>query len=459
MNRLILAITATLLCSAAALAQTFHVRNGNVTYSFPAEITGEMVFNSDRSLTINSRSFALNADTEMWTDQTEVENNVVTVIYSGDTASVNIAGNIAQYVDAAVTDAHVTLTHSDDVAESTCGEITYRLSGTSSDGSFALTGSYKAAYELSGLNLANTSGAALNLENGKRNAIVVKSGTVNSLTDGASGAQKGCIACKGHLEFKGEGELTVNGNASHAIYAKEYIELKNCTVNVVSAVKDGLNCNQYFAMGSGTLNISGTGDDGIQVSYKDETDREAEDTGSIIISGGKITANVTADAAKALKCEERMEISGGTFDITVTGDGIWDDEKTKTKASACLASDENMTINGGDFLLTATGGGGNSVPSSSSGSVQPYVSGRGTVTADHIIKLTDAEGATLAEFTVPSNYKTSTGGWRPGGSSGSSVLITCPGLTSGTSYTLNLGTATTSVSAQVTGKSGPGRPF
>ena len=188
MNRLILAITATLLCSAAALAQTFHVRNGNVTYSFPAEITGEMVFNSDRSLTINSRSFALNADTEMWTDQTEVENNVVTVIYSGDTASVNIAGNIAQYVDAAVTDAHVTLTQSDDVAESTCGEITYRLSGTSSDGSFALTGSYKAAYGLSGLNLANTSCAALNLENGKRNAIVVKSGTVNSLTDGASGA-------------------------------------------------------------------------------------------------------------------------------------------------------------------------------------------------------------------------------------------------------------------------------
>lgn len=343
-------------------AQTFHVTNKSVTYSFPASNAGEMTFSNNGSiLNIGGKDLSMEEGTQMWTDESEVKENVVTITYSGTSANVDIAGNIACYVNAVVDGAHVSITQSPEVSENSCGEITYRLSGVSDDGSFYMEGSYKSTLELSGLELTNPSGAAIDIQNGKRIAVSVKSGTVNLLADGEKGSQKGCIVCKGHLEFKGKGELTVAGNASHAIYAKEYVEMKNCKINVISAVKDGLNCNQYFFMESGSLNISGTGDDGIQVSYKDETDREAEDTGSVTIQGGEINVNVTADAAKGIKCEGPMLIKDGTLNISVSGDGVWDSSKSKTKASASLGSDEDMTINGGVLNLTATGGGGKGI--------------------------------------------------------------------------------------------------
>ena len=91
-------------------------------------------------------------------------------------------------------------------------------------------------------------------------------------------------------------------------------------------------------------------------------------------------------------------------------------------------------FSGGTLLAV---GGGNSVPSASSGSTQPYVTGSGTVTAGSEIELTDSAGTTLASFTVPAAYTQSSGtatgpGGRPGGGvpggNGNSVLVTCPGL-------------------------------
>ncbi|MDE6339838.1 MAG: hypothetical protein K2K97_08650, partial [Muribaculaceae bacterium] len=122
--------------------------------------------------------------------------------------------------------------------------------------------------------------------------------------------------------------------------------------------------------------------------------------------------------------------------------------------------EEGYTVifTGGTLLAV---GGGNSVPSTSSGSTQPYIAGTGSVSPNTQISLTDSSGATLASFTVPENYSSSNSGGnnRPGGGfgSGKSILITCPGLVSGSKYNLNSGTTTTSVTAKTTGSSsGPG---
>jgi hypothetical protein len=55
------------------------------------------------------------------------------------------------------------------------------------------------------------------------------------------------------------------------VFSKEYVEVKNCTLNITSAKKDGIHCKQYFLMTSGVLNISGAEDDGIQIELKDTT--------------------------------------------------------------------------------------------------------------------------------------------------------------------------------------------
>lgn len=292
-------------------------------------------------------------------------NNSVEVVYNGTSATVTVADNISQYLTVTQQGAHVSIAQSDSVAS----EITYTLSGTSTDGEFYMSGSYKATVELNGLTLTNAtpvySGAAVHIQNGKRINVKVITGTTNTLVDAASGSQKGCLYVKGHAEFKQQGTLNVVGNVKHAIKAGKYISLKNATLNITSAVGDGISCNQYFLMESGTINISGTGDDGIQCDLEGDTataiteDHEDEDSGNIYIEGGNITINCAAIAAKGIKAAGDIYISGDpVIDITTSGKGEWDKEDLETSAACGISADGNIDISGGTLTLTSTGSGG-----------------------------------------------------------------------------------------------------
>ena len=288
----------------------------------------------------------------------------VTVVYSNDIATVTMDSVASQHLTVTQSGAHVSIEQSSDLAT----EITYNLSGTSSDGEFYMSGSYKATIELNGLTLTNTtpvySGAAVHIQNGKRIKVKVVTGTTNSLTDAASGTQKGCLYIKGHAEFAQQGTLNIVGNVKHGIKAGEYITLKNATINVTSAVGDGISCNEYFLMESGVITISGTGDDGIQCdldgteSTGETNDHEEEDSGNIYISGGTINITCNAIAAKGIKAEGDMNISGGDITVTTTGKGMWDTDDLETKAACGLSADGNMNISGGTLNLTSTGSGG-----------------------------------------------------------------------------------------------------
>ncbi len=341
-----------------AAAQSFNVSTGDVTYIIPAAEAGYMVFNSGTTLDIAGKVFTLADVTGMSVMNNSIDANTVEVEYLGETAKVTVAGNIARYVDVTVDGAHVSIIQSAEVSASTCDEITYVLKGESANGGFYTEGSYKASYEFQGLNLTNPEGAAVDIQNGKRISISSKNGTENFLTDGASGSQKGALVVKGHLELKGKGSLTVKGNKSHGIYAKEYVTIKNVSVYITGAVKDGLNCGQYFAMESGLLDITGAGDDGMQVSFKDDADREPEDTGSFTMTGGTIKASSTAIAAKAIKVDGVFTISGGEITASASGSGKWDAAAAKTKAASCISADGGIVVDGGKITLTASGGGG-----------------------------------------------------------------------------------------------------
>ena len=291
--------------------------------------------------------------------------NSVQIVYNGTSATVNVADNISQYLTVTQQGAHVSIAQSDSVAS----EITYTLSGTSTDGEFYMSGSYKATVDLNGLTLTNAtpvySGAAVHIQNGKRINVKVITGTTNTLVDAASGSQKGCLYVKGHAEFKQQGTLNVVGNVKHAIKAGEYISIKNATLNITSAVGDGISCNQYFLMQSGTVNISGTGDDGIQcdldgdASTGETEDHEDEDSGNIYISGGNITVNCAAIAAKGIKSAGDIFISGNpVIDITTSGNGTWDADDLETNAACGISADGDIDISGGTLTLTSTGSGG-----------------------------------------------------------------------------------------------------
>ena len=343
-------------------AQTLNVTEGNVTYQFPASQTGDMTFANGETVTIMGKTFTL-GNVTMMVNETSVKDNLVSVEYDGTSATVLVAGNVAQYVTPTVSGAHVTIAQRN--TEAVDGdEITYQLSGSTTDGSLTLSGSYKCTVSLAGVTLTNPSGAAINITNSKRIQISAKKNTTNTLTEGAGGSQKACIYSKGQIQLQGNGTLNVAGLTKHAIKSASYISIKNLTLNITSAVGDGISCEEYFLMKGGTVTISGVGDDGIQCdlggdsSTGETTDHEDEDSGNVYIEDGTLTVTVTADAAKGVKCEGDMRISGGNITVKTTGGGVWDSTKLKTKASACLGSDGAMTISGGTLSLTSTGAGG-----------------------------------------------------------------------------------------------------
>ena len=362
-------MTIALLLTIVAGAQTLNVQVGDVTYQFPAAQTGDMTYSNGTTLTIMGKEFTIGDITGMVVDKSEVTDNQVTVAYNGTTAKVTVAGNVAQYLTPVVSGAHVSIAQSDDLAE----EVTYTLSGESTDGEFYMSGSYKTTVELNGLTLTNTtpvkSGAAVHIQNGKRIKVKVCNGTVNTLTDAVGGSQKGCLYVKGHAEFAQKGTLNIIGNVKHGIKTGEYMTLKNATINITKAAGDGINCAQFFQMTSGKIAISGVSDDGIQCDIEDSTagstgettDHEDEDTGNIYLEGGDITASVTADAAKAIKAEGDIRATGTNVTATTSGGGVWDADKVKTKSSSCMSADGNMLISGGTLTLTSTGAGGKGI--------------------------------------------------------------------------------------------------
>lgn len=329
----ILAAAAWLLTTIAT-GQTLNISTGSVTYQFPSSKTGDMTYSDGgKKLTVLGKTFAMSDITSMTVDNSSVTDNEVSIVYNGTEAKVSVAGNVAQWVTPTVSGAHVTIAQTN-TADVDGDEITYRLSGTSSDGELALEGSYKCTVALSGVTLANPTGAAINISNKKRIQISATEGTTNSISDGSGGSQKGAIYSKGQIQLQGKGLLAVAGNTKHAIKSGDYVSVKNLTLQVTAAVGDGISCNKYFLMKSGTVTISGVGDDGIQCDLEDDsdatgetTDHEDENSGNVYIEDGTLTVSITAAAAKGVKAAGDMKIDHGTINVTTTGNGAYDSDE------------------------------------------------------------------------------------------------------------------------------------
>ncbi len=269
---------------------------------------------------------------------------IVEVKFNGNTAEVVVPADV-QGVTYSVSGANVTIS-----STTTNTEYTYSVSGTSDDGSLVMYGAYKLTLRLNGVQLTNAhGGAAIDVECGKRIAVELVEGTVNTLADSPMGAQKAALYFKGHPELKGAGTLNVTGRLKHAICAKEYIELKKSTgnINILGAVSDGIHCgkgnpdaeNNYFLMDGGTVDIAHVGSDAI----------DADDYGTIRIHGGALSLNV-GDDATALKADSIVDITGGIINLAVTGN---DSEGIRAKYA--------VNISGGDIHIMVTGNGSKAI--------------------------------------------------------------------------------------------------
>ncbi len=333
-NTLVICLLACLLSQ----AQT-HIRvwqNGDSDRMKIANV-GNMVF-ADGTVTIKGTKYNT-ADIDSIIVVPEI-----TVAYSDGSATVSVPDAIAADITVSQSGADVSITNTN-----VSNEVELILSGTCSDGSLTYDGSYKCTIELNGLNLTSKSGCPMNIQCGKRIALVLDDGTVNSLTDGSSNPQKGCLYCKGHIEVEGGGTLNITGNNNHAIATKEYLQLKKSTgtINIVKAANDAIHTGQYFQMNGGTLNItSTTAGDGVQVemlTLDDDTtpNPDKENNGEVIIKGGTMNMDIANEDCKGIKCDGLVSVSGGTISIDANGNGS---RGIQTDGSMVVGQEDNTTV-------------------------------------------------------------------------------------------------------------------
>jgi hypothetical protein len=338
-------------------AQTLNVNVGEVTYAHSASNTGDMVFNGGTSLTIEGKTYQLSQISSIKVGDNAVADNTVSVVWSGNTAAVVVAGNIASKLTIVANGATVSVVQS----ESLQNEVTYTLSGSSANGSFFMDGSYKANFVLNNLSLTNPSGAAIDIQDGKKIAVTV-TGT-NQLSDGAGGSHNATFYINGHPEFDGTGSLTITGKTKHALTADECMVLKSGTITVSEAASDGFHISQYFRMDGGTVNISSTGD-GIDIGIKGAnkgTADQYENNGMAFMNGGTLTIKSTGTASKGLKAESDITWSGTTASITCSGNATYDAEEKDISSPSAMKTDGAFTINSGDITLHNTGSGGKGI--------------------------------------------------------------------------------------------------
>ncbi len=298
-------------------AQTLKIHSSQVSVAIPAAEAGTMTVGPTGTFTVMGRTYDIADIDSITVDNSEYQASTVSVNYNGNTARLLVAGNIAPQLAINTTNANVSITADAGLQE----EVTYVLTGSSSNGSFYMDGEYKATLELRNLTLNSNGGAAIDIANGKRINVIVPENTTTTLADAQGGTHKACFFVNGHPEFSGSGHLVLSGNTKHAFASDEYTYLKSGfgTIEVKHAVTDGLHIDQYFQMDGGTVIINGTQKDGIEVSQtKDPTD---ELNGQVFINGGSLELAVSAEDTKGIKSEKNMTISGGSITASVSGDG------------------------------------------------------------------------------------------------------------------------------------------
>ena len=314
--------------------QTMYICKGETYTAVEMVDAGDMLFsNSGNVITIAGVAYDVNQiDSITFTLPVFETGTQVVVSYSDATATVRIPSSISG-VTYSVDGADVTLT-----STNTSDDIEYLLQGNSSNGSLTYNGEYKCKFIFNGLSLTSTTKGAIDIQCGKRVAMVLNEGTTNKLADASTGSHKAALYCKGHMEFEGAGSLEVTGNYKHAISGKEYIQLKKSTGTIIipKSGNDGIHAGQYFQMNGGLLTITNTVGDCIQAeATSDVTD---ESNGQMIIKGGTINLTLDSEDMKALKADSLITISGGDITINVTGDGS---KAISTKGSVIINESNN----------------------------------------------------------------------------------------------------------------------
>lgn len=293
-----------------------------------------------------------------------------------------IAAAIALLASTALADGSITL--SPDGSTSTDASVridgqtvtitqagTYQIAGTLDDGALIVESAENAKITLvlGGVNIKNSTGAAIQIATADDVTIELSEGTTNVLQSGeevdiaaateGEEASGGALQSKVDLKIKGKGSLTVLGYLNNGIHCTKDLKIKNGNISV-TALGHGIKGKNSVTVSGGTVTVT-SGKDGIT---SDET--ENEEKGFVTIEDGEI---IIISAGDGVSAETTLTVTGGVISI-ISGGGSanaqqktdnmrdwWDFDNSASddNSASCkgLKAGKAMMISGGSITIDA----------------------------------------------------------------------------------------------------------
>lgn len=248
---------------------------------------------------------------------------------------------------------------------------TYQIAGILDDGALIVESgeNAKITLVLGGVNIKNSTGAAIQIATADDVTIELAEGTTNVLQSGeevdiatateSEEASGGALQSKADLKIKGKGSLTVLGYLNNGIHCTKDLKIKNGNISV-TALGHGIKGKNSVTVSGGTVTVT-SGKDGIT---SDET--ENEEKGFVTIEDGEIIITSAGDGVSA---ETTLTVTGGVISI-ISGGGSanaqqktdnmrdwWDFDNSASddNSASCkgLKAGKAMMISGGSITIDA----------------------------------------------------------------------------------------------------------
>lgn len=194
----------------------------------------------------------------------------------------------------------------------------YEIRGTLSDGSIFVNADNESEVHLilNGVTVHNETGAALYCKKASTVTITLVSGTVNTLSDGASYEPEegetepdATLFAKNDLVINGDGKLVVTSSYKDAVKGKDSVYILGGEL-LVNAADDGIIGRDLFYVADSKITVNAAADALKSTNDTDET------LGNIIIDGGEFYLTAGQDGMQA---ENSITVNDGVFVIETGG--------------------------------------------------------------------------------------------------------------------------------------------
>lgn len=419
---------------ALALAVTVLFMNGE-------KLGIRVIRDEDSETNEDSGYFTSNDQNTAWTAATAIT-------LSGDTATVSGSGAYANGGSVTIASAGY-----------------YDVTGTLTDGSLIVDAgkNAKVFLRLNGVTITCSDDAAIRVNQADKVFLTLAEGTENTVTSGenyseAALADKtdGAIFAHDDLTINGSGALTVTAAYKHGIAANDSLRITGGKITV-TAPADTIHVNDSLHITGAAITLS-AGDDAIHSgtsvailggSITVNTCCEGIEAPEILVEDGAVTVTSTDDGINACGTETS---DGSLPGVTINGGTVTLLNPSGRDADG-IDSNGNIDINGGLVYISLVGDGGNCaldygsenggacringgtvvacgsstmLEAMSENSAQPSLLYAGTTQAAGTeITLQDSSGKILLTYAAPNSF--------------SAVLVSCPEMATGSTYTLTLG--------------------